>query len=521
VTVLTALTRAAAATAGRALPTKTFRHVHLSGRPLVLVAASLAGEACAPLAVLAGDDREKPTLLVAYEPRDRTQRFGFAADLASIILPAIDGYVAENGTGDISAGDTSTGERAEPYPDAPQLLVPNLPHVAFLRLLGRSTRFRKTEGSYAVPSAVPLLGRWLTYYAERAEVAPSALLLPLTAALADQWATGQSATEDANLAALLGWIDPPAGLTGHAAARAAEDPVRWPPAGPVTDPTFDNEVLAPILQAVREATLTGDGARLGRARAAMDHALRSQLEPTWALTWRAVDLLRDLPAAAHVEQRWLADRWSFTNQVAWVREGGAPQARRDSAVAAARRLARLEREQQRLAVERAYDDPLVMAEYRMTGEAFAGDVVDADPARLDTESGKKPLLRPWITVATADEVLIEPGAALRSTDGPRQQQATVMEVVPPGTAGDHAHSAGGDGDGRSRVILELKGGMGRSLTPQPGSVPAVGKYVTYTSLKDDFQPAPNFPDIQDTPWTHGGPPPEYVPADDDAQEDWS
>ena len=47
-TVLTALARAAAATTGRALPTKTVRHVHLSGRPLVLVAAQLAGEACAP-----------------------------------------------------------------------------------------------------------------------------------------------------------------------------------------------------------------------------------------------------------------------------------------------------------------------------------------------------------------------------------------------------------------------------------------------------------------------------------------
>ena len=42
-TVLSALARAAAATAGRALPTKTVRHVHLSGRPLVLVAAQLAG----------------------------------------------------------------------------------------------------------------------------------------------------------------------------------------------------------------------------------------------------------------------------------------------------------------------------------------------------------------------------------------------------------------------------------------------------------------------------------------------
>jgi hypothetical protein len=338
----------------------------------------------------------------------------------------------------------------------------------------------------------------------------------MTSALADHWATGQSATEDANLAALLGWIAPPDGMTGHAAARAAEDPVRCPPAGPVTDPTFDNEVLAPILRAVREAVLTGDGltgdgAPLGRARAAMDQALRSQLEPTWALTWRAVDLLRGLPAAAHVEQRWLADRWSFTSQVAWIREGGAPQARRDSAVAAARRLARLEREQQRLAVERAYDDPLVMAEYRMTGEAFTGEITEAEPGRL--EQGKKPLLRPWITVATADEVLMGPGTVLKSPDRPGQQ-ATVIGVAPPGTAA-------ADGDGRSRVILELKGGMGRSLTPQPGSVPAVGEYVTYTSLREDFQPAPKFPGIQDTPWTHGGPPPEYVPTDDDAREDWS
>ncbi|MDX6416409.1 MAG: hypothetical protein QOG28_1029, partial [Trebonia sp.] len=260
-TVLSALARAAAATAGRALPTKTVRHVHLSGRPLVLVAAQLAGEACAPLAVLAGDDREKPNLLAVYEPRDRTQRFEFAAGLAAIMLPAIDRHVEEDGNPD----------RADPYPDAPQLLVPNLPTVAFLRLLGRSTRFRKTEGEYAVPATVPLLGRWLTYFAERGEVTPSAQLLPMTAALADHWATGQSATEDANLAALLGWIDPPDGMTGHAAARAAEDPVRCPPAGPVTGPSFDNEVLGPILEAVREAALTGDGltgdgARLGRAR---------------------------------------------------------------------------------------------------------------------------------------------------------------------------------------------------------------------------------------------------------------
>jgi hypothetical protein len=217
-----------------------------------------------------------------------------------------------------------------------------------------------------------------------------------------------------------------------------------------------------------------------------------------------------------VEQRWLSDRRAFTSQVAWIRAGGAPQARRDGAVAAARRLARLEREQQRLAVERAYDDPLVMAEYRMTGEAFTGVVTEAEQDRL--EPGRRPVLRPLVTVATSDEVLFEPGAVLRSPARPGQQ-ATVTDVVPPGTQGTSGSIAGGDG--RTRVVLELKGGMGRSLTPQPGSVPAVAEYVTYTSLRDDFQPAPKFPDKEDTPWTHGGPPPEYVPDNEDAQEDWS
>jgi hypothetical protein len=97
-----------------------------------------------------------------------------------------------------------------------------------------------------------------------------------------------------------------------------------------------------------------------------------------------------------------------------------------------------------------------------------------------------------------------------------------MEVVPPGPPGPPGTAARtADGDGRTQVVLELKGGMGRSLTPPPGSVPAVGEDVTYTSLRDDFQPAPKFPDKEDTPWTHGGPPPEYVPDDDDAREDWS
>jgi hypothetical protein len=503
VSQLTSLARLLAVETGRAQPTKTVRHVHLSDRPLVLVAAQLAGEACAPLAALVGDDRARPRLLVVYEPRDRTQRFAWAADLAEIVLGYLDGYAKE-----VPDSDDEPGAKAEPAPDAPQLLVPNPRTVGFLRLLGRSTRFRKTTGEYAVPEAVPLLGRWLTYYSERTEVTPSALLLPLTAVLADHWASGQSATEDANLGALLGWIDPPDGLTGPQAARVAEDPVRCPPAGPVTDPGWDNEVLVPMIGAIRNAAVSGDGAALARARAAMDDALRSQLEPAWELMWQGIDLLRELPAAPSVPRRWEGDRWSFTSTVQWFRQGGAPQPRRDGAVSAARRLARLEREQQRLAVERAFDDPLVLAEYRLTGEAFAGTVASREPNRLD-ETGKRAVPRPWITVATEDEVIMEPGTVIRSPARPGQR-AVVKEVIPPDSAG-----------GTTYVTLELTSGMGNGRVPRPGSIPEFGEELTYTSLSDDFQPAPKFPEREDTPWTHGGPPQDYVPTDDDAREDWS
>ena len=56
-----------------------FRHRHLSDRPLVVVPLTMAGEAGIPLAAMVGDARRSPTLLVVGQPRNRDQRFAFAA----------------------------------------------------------------------------------------------------------------------------------------------------------------------------------------------------------------------------------------------------------------------------------------------------------------------------------------------------------------------------------------------------------------------------------------------------------
>ncbi len=141
-----------------------------------------------------------------------------------------------------------------------------------------------------------------------------------------------------------------------------------------------------------------------------------------------VELLRGLPEGGHVRARWDADKDAFTWHARHLRDGGPPQPRRDGAVSAARRLANMERVQEMVAAQRAFDDPLIMAEHRMVGEAFAGQVVAAEPDRVDA-SGRRRVLRPRIAVDTEDEVLAGYGAELTSPARPNQK-ARVVEVIP-------------------------------------------------------------------------------------------
>ncbi|MGK5738542.1 hypothetical protein [Micromonospora sp. URMC 103] len=495
---LRALAAAQAVAAGVAQPVATVRHLHLHERPLVVVPLALAGEANAPLAALVGAAPDDARLLVVPQPRNRDQRFAFAAELAGILLPYLDGHRAAS---EAVAVDRGRDVRHR-YVEAPQLLVPNPAGITFLRLLGRATRFRRPDGEYPVDPSVPLLGRWLTFFAERAEHPGSSALLAMTEALTLHWATGQSRVEDLHLPALLGWIDPPAGLTGAEAAARAEDPATHPPAGPATDPDFDNHRLAPAIEAYAEAADDPDAR--AEAYASLEGLLRDQLAPTWELMWRGVGLLRALPPGARVEGRWAGDRDAFTAYAEHVDADGAPQPRRDGAVAAAARLHRLERALTSYAVQRAYDDPLVMAEHRLTGEAFVGEVTLADPGRID-DTGKRPVLRPRIQLVTTEPVLVPVGATLYSPARPAQK-AKVVFLTPAA-------------DGKTEVVLELSGGMGRGRTAPPGSVPEVGERLCYTTLSDGFLPAGSFPPPEETPWTHGGPP--ATAADGGGTEDWA
>lgn len=490
--LVTTLARLEAVRTGRARPLATVRHRHLSDRPMVFVPLTTAGEAGAPLGALVGTDRDTPRLLVVPQPRDRDLRFGFLADLAEVMLPYLEEYADDVEVESKKEKDPETGGRVdverELCRDAPQLIVPNGPGIAYTRLLGRSARFRRTAGEdpdaeYPVPPRVPMLGRWLTHYGERALTPGSGLLVSMTDLLSRHWATGQSAMEDQHLGALVAWVDPPDGECGARAAervetrRDAQGLLLCPPAGPATDPVFDNRKLAPAI-ARYDAELPG-------AEEAVRSLLEGQMRPTWDLVWRGLDLLRPLPCGDRVATRWESDRWSYTGHRDRVRAGEPPQPKRDDAVTAAAKLVRRETDQVRLEAHEALDDPLVMAERRLAGEAFAGEVVAVEMAYSE---GRAPKPRPLVTVATGDGPHVEPGGRVFRELGGKAQEARVVETGP-GT-----------------VVVRLVNQMGRAKVPADGSVPEPGEAVCFTTFEHTPRAAAPLPDPQDTPWTHGGPP---------------
>lgn len=503
--LLNTLARLEAVRAGRAQALATVRHRHLSARPLVLVPLTTAGEAGAPLGALVGTDPAAPKLLVVAQPRDRDLRWAFLAALANEVLPYVDAYADEVELVERNETDPDTGKKskveAELCLDAPQLVVPSRAGIEYLRLLGRSMRFRRTaeedpENPYPAPARVPLLGRWLTHLAERSRVPGSSMLLSATDLLARHWATGQSNLEDQHLGALLAWIAPPAGESGAEAAlraelaRDASGQLLCPCGGTGHRPRLRQPAAGsrdgPLRRGPLGAAARRTGLRTGRGGGAGPRRDAAQ-----AHLGRGVALAR--PAGRTAARR--AGRGALDPRPLVVHgppgprtRGRTPQPRHDDAVTAAQKLATRETEQVRLDAQEALDDPLVMAGRRLSGEAFAGEVTEVV---MEWTDSKRPSPRPLVTVATEDRPqLAEDGAAkvFRSLDG-RPQSARFVRFEEDGG-----------------IVLRLLDKMGRGRDPEPGSVPEKGDRVCWTLFEHDARGGPKLPDPERTPWTHGGPP---------------
>lgn len=505
-TRVSALARMEAMEAMSAVPLTKFRHRRLSARPLVVVPLAMAGEAGSPLAAIVGVSKRSPTLLVVGQPRDRVQRFVFAADLGRIVLDYIDSCRVDRREIGSRVRDQESRSR---YTDAPQILVPNPGGIKFLADLGRACRFRSTTGDYPVPAGVPELGMWLTFLANTAEEAGTSMLMSVTDMLSEHWATGQSALEDQNLAALMAWIAPPDGLTVEQALLDAENPSVCPPAGPATSPDFDNIYLAHTIKKSDTARAAGDHGAAAAAQAEMRELINEQIKPTWRLMWTAISLLRGVPEAPRAAKRFESDCASFTGYSDYQDSGTAlPQRTRDNAIGAAKRLSRLERALENLEADMAFDDPYVLADRRSNGEAFAGVVVDAEPGRVVTTDKNKRVPRPLITIRTLDPTRLADDTRLISPSMPAGHKAVIIRTIPDGEA--------------SLVTVEINGGMGRALIPKPGTVPELGQLIAY--LPDPgWRPTPVFPEQEQAVWTHSTdetPDPDSSIPNEATAEEW-
>ncbi|WP_194923413.1 hypothetical protein [Catenulispora pinisilvae] len=484
----------------RAVPLTVFRHRRLSIKPLVIVPLTMAGEAGAPLAAMAGTARTAPKLLVVDQPRNRDQRFAFAADLGRIVMDYINSHRLHRR--DVtSRGDGPTSR----YSDAPQILVPNPGGIKVLADLGRMCRFRKTDGDYPVQPVVPLLGMWLTFLAESAEQAGTSMLLPVTGMLGEHWATGQSVMEDQNLASIMGWIAPADGVSVEQAIADAENPAVCPPAGPATSPEFDKTYLAPAVKRFDDARALGDPTAITAAETDLRELIGEQIKPTWRLMWSAISLLRAVPEAPRTAARFERDLASFTAYSDYQDEGALPQRKRDAAIGAARRLSRLERAQADFEADMAFDDSLVLADLRSVGEAFAGTVTAAETDRVVTTAKNRRVPRPRITVTTDDPVRLAPGVILISPSMPNNHKALIISSAPD--------------EESTQITVEITGGMGRGVVPQKGTVPSLGQRIAY--LPDPgWRPTPVFPEPDSIPWTHSSLADEDPDTDTDAAEGW-
>lgn len=345
---------------GVAVRSATVRHTHLSSSPLVVVGYHLAGEPAAVLALQYGHSRSSSRLVVAAEPRDRTQRLALLWTFAVFLHDWLASFDAVE---PVVRRDMTV---VECNVDAPQIVVPNGGTAQWLTdLLGRYLRIADD------PTVVDA-GRHLGWFSGRRVLPGSDALLAATDLLTAHWTTGQLPAEDAHLGSLLQWI--------------AGTPDPGVPAGPISDPSWDAASLAPAL---------------GSA-AAVEAVVRPELGVAWSQTWDALDLLRSSfeVVGAHVDERWERDRWSFTAHRTRMADGTATTAARLSGVPAYRFLHELETRTVALERQMALDDPLVMAGYELRGDALSGTVSKVDREHTVASPTGRELLRPRLWIST-------------------------------------------------------------------------------------------------------------------------
>ncbi len=370
---------AEAAESRSAVRKTAFRHVHLDERPLIVVAFNLSGEAAAPIGLMwgTGSSADDADFAVSGEPRNRESRFeainAFCDDFTRHLSP----YLRLETVPKRRGGGFRQVAKA-----APQIVVPNSATRSYLGArLGRSLRYLGLGETHEVPEPTQWAGAHLSWLAEHSNLPGQSVFVAATEALADHYATGQSALENANLASLLAWID---GLPDDALAmlESVEDSAY----GPVPNPEWEAQ-LEPLVRAYGDALRAGDKEAEQRALDEVEKAVRPKLAEAYQATHRAIEILRKIPPAPGVAERWGTDERSWTTHAIRASKGIPRFARRHDPLRAARALQQWSAAAERLETQQAFDDPLVLARLDAEGRCITGVVEEVDRQNSEVKPG--------------------------------------------------------------------------------------------------------------------------------------
>lgn len=208
------------------------------------------------------------------------------------------------------------------------------------------------------------------------------------------------------------------------------------------------------------------------------------LTAAWDATQHALDIMRAIPPASSVPQRWDNDLREWGAYCRRAQRGIPTFSRRHSPLMAARRLETWSKALESLEADEAFDDPMVMAAFDADGQCLFGkaSVVDADNHEIKPGNIKASKV-PLVTLELDTSTRLLPGTVLVWT-ADRRVEAHVRSVPPAGLVGE--------------VVVAIMGGhKNGTRLPRPGDS------TSFVTLKPFQGRSPGEP--SDVPWTHRGP----------------
>jgi len=291
---------------------------------------------------------------------------------------------------------------------APQLIVTSSSALEHLTNIAEDYRFFRSAPRTAQAA------RDLTYFAERAPIRGQQAVVSLAEVLSTHWVTPLPPSRERHLGIVLACIECPPGADLMALVLEAERT----PMGPVTDPAFDADQLAPLLAKYRRAVRRRHVPAELQRRA---QAIREVMTPVTSKLYHAIQRGVGVLIRAHLPPLPAVTEWQRQEVRAFLdtveaSQQGVQYPINDRAKLAAFRLVIREDAQANYEAAVVTDDAFGRARSVCTGQTLAGITENRRRTGHPTRRGH---VHTFDVVTTQDELTVRPGDELCLADDPR------------------------------------------------------------------------------------------------------